>query len=163
MLWKIAKAGRDQTIAFAAQELKRYIETMDETQEVAILRYDAYRKDIQDVLWLGVCPKVAALVSDPVYDDAIDIQVRDAVGGILGANPRSVLIGVYRFLRELGCAWVRPGAEGEIIPEKSLDEIDVSIQEIPSYRHRDICIEGAVNYDHVVNMIDWLPKVGMNG
>ena len=48
------------------------------------------------------------------FDDAIAVDVQEARGTIAGANPRSVLLGVYRFLTEVGCRWVRPGAEGEL-------------------------------------------------
>lgn len=163
MVWKIAKAGRDQTIAFAADELKKYAARMDSALEIAILSFPRFDEKLTDVLWLGVCPETERTVGNPVYDDAIWIDVDCGRGSIRGSNPRSVLIGVYRFLRELGCDWVRPGPNGEIIPEEPIGAARVSLRETPSYRHRTVCIEGAVNYDHVMSMIDWLPKVGMNG
>ena len=36
------------------------------------------------------------------------------------------------------------------------------LREMPSYRHRGVTIEGAVSCEHVMDMIDWLPKAGMN-
>lgn len=103
-----------------------------------------------------------AKTSTPVIQN---ISGAVAVSGyITGSNSRSILIAVYRFLRELGCAWIRPGKDGEVIPERSLASgVFVKVSEVASYRHRSVCIEGAVSYDHVVNMIDWMPKVGMNG
>ncbi len=163
MVWKLAKAGHDPAVAFAAEELKRVLRRMDPDLEVAILRYPAFDPALSDVLWLGVCPCVAELVTEPLFDDAVDIRVKNGRGAIRGSNPRSVLLGVYRFLRALGCAWVRPGQSGEIIPQRCLCEVDVELSEIPSYRHRAVCIEGAVNYDHVADMIDWMPKMGLNG
>ncbi len=162
MLWKICKAGRDQTVAFAAEELKKYLERMDDELEIAILSCPEYSASVRDVLWLGVCPDVASRVADPRYDDAVSIRVQNGTGAIRGSNARSVLFGVYRFLRALGCSWVRPGADGEIIPERTLRDVDVSVDETPSYRHRGICIEGAVSGEHVRAIIDWMPKLGMN-
>ncbi|NMA08587.1 MAG: hypothetical protein GX929_05675, partial [Clostridiales bacterium] len=163
MVWKLAKSSRDAAIDLAASELKKYLERIDPTVEVAILSVPGWTAELTDVLWLDVCPEVSALVKDPLYDDAIRIDMRGGRGGIYGANPRSVLLGAYRFLRELGCAWVRPGSNGEIIPARSLADIAVSLTEVPSCRHRAVCIEGAVSYDHVADMISWLPKIGMNG
>ena len=40
---------------------------------------------------------------------------------------------------------------------------NVKVVETPSYRHRGVCIEGAVSYEHVRDMVDWLPKLGFNG
>jgi len=99
--------------------------------------------------------------ADPVVDDGIHIDVGEDGGVIAGVNPRSVLLGVYRYLTELGCRWVRPGPSGEYIPRRTSLR-PVKIVEAPSYRHRGICIEGAVSYEHVRDIIDWAPKVGFN-
>jgi len=162
MLWKIAKAGYEPAVDFAAEELIRCLRLMDENVEAAQLAFPGYDPEIKDVLWLGVCPELAGQVEDPKVDDAYDIRVERGTGAIRGSNPRSVLMGVYRFLKELGCAWVRPGVDGEIIPKRNTEEVQVCLHDKASYRHRGICIEGAVSYEHVSDMIDWLPKVGYN-
>ena len=162
MLWKIAKAGYAPAVEFAAAELVRCLRLMDDQVETALMVFPEYDESLRDVLWLGVCPEVAARVEDPRLDDAYDIRVKDGAGAIRGSNSRSVLLGVYRFLKELGCAWVRPGADGEIIPEKSTEGICVELEDLASYRHRGICIEGAVSSEHIADMIDWLPKAGYN-
>lgn len=162
MLWKIAKAGYEPAVDFAAEELIRCLRLMDENVEAAQLAFPGYDPEIKDVLWLGVCPELAGQVEDPKVDDAYDIRVERGTGAIRGSNARSVLMGVYRFLKELGCAWVRPGVDGEIIPKRNTEEVQVCLHDKASYRHRGICIEGAVSYEHVSDMIDWLPKVGYN-
>ncbi|MDP9375930.1 MAG: DUF4838 domain-containing protein [Chloroflexota bacterium] len=95
-------------------------------------------------------------------DDAIFIETDGAAGIIAGSNPRSVLLATYRFLTELGCRWVRPGADGESIPTVDLAASVVRVAEAAAYRHRGICIEGAVSYEHVRDLIEWMPKVGLN-
>jgi hypothetical protein len=102
------------------------------------------------------------VVEDPAYDDAVGVRVRDGAGLICGNNHRSVLLAVYRYLTEIGCRWVRPGPSGEITPGPEAIETPVDLVDTPSYRHRGICIEGAVSYENVRDMIDWLPKVGLN-
>lgn len=162
MLWKIAKSGSESAVNFAADELIRCLQKMDESVETALFAFAEYDPDIKDVLWLGVCPEIAGQVKDPMLDDAYDIRVEKGNGAIRGSNPRSVLMGVYRFLKELGCAWVRPGVDGEIIPKRNTEDVSVCLADRASYRHRGICIEGAVSYEHVSDMIDWMPKVGYN-
>src|SRR5690606_36931864 len=106
--------------------------------------YPASRHTSGDGLWLGLGTNLglghAVEVPDPALDDAIAIDVHAGGGIIAGANPRSVLLGVYRFLTEVGCRWVRPGAEGEIIPRRDVAALSAKLQEKPSYRHRGICI-----------------------
>ena len=127
-----------------------------------MLSFQKFIPALTGVLWLRVCPEVCALVANPELDDAYQIDIVDSVGAVRGSNPRSVLMGVYRYLQELGCSWVRPGADGEYIPQRTLAGTDIHIKEIASYRHRGICIEGSVGYQHVSDMIDWMPKMGLN-
>ncbi len=160
---KIHYIGTDEPIAFAAAELKRVLGQMDVELEIAICAMK--RKGDTAGYWLGTCGTLdvqGPAVDNPSLDDGYLIQTHGATGVIAGLNPRSVLLAVYRYLRELGCAWIRPGALGEIIPRGKFGEQSVSLCEAASYRHRGVCIEGAVNYDHVSEMIKWLPKIGMN-
>jgi hypothetical protein len=102
-------------------------------------------------------------VKDVKRDDSIYVCVENNEGIITGCNPRAVLIAAYRFLKELGVAWVRPTDDGEVVNEKKLTDINVKVQEKASYRHRAICIEGSVSYEHVLNMIKWIPRAGLSG
>jgi len=97
-------------------------------------------------------------------DDRIRIEQEGQGYRLEGANPRSVLFAVYRYLYELGFRWIRPGARGEIIPR--LDNPlrpGICVDETPSYKYRTICIEGAASQRHVTDLIDWQAKQGMNG
>ncbi len=96
------------------------------------------------------------------YDDAIYIDIRQGSGIITGINPRSCLLAVYRLLREAGCRFLRPGPDGEIVPAIDWSALNVRIDETPSYRHRGLCIEGAISREIFLSIIDWLPKNGMN-
>ena len=162
MIFKIARISYDPVIGYASEELKRCLEKMDSSLEVLLLTYPAYRADLTDALWLGIdaafpVPEVA----DPALDDAIAIDVKNGRGYITGANPRAVLIAAFRYLRELGAAWVRP-KDGEILPPCDVRSRTVVLSEVPANRHRGVCIEGAVSLEHVTDMIDWMPRVGMN-
>ena len=162
---KIARISYDPVISYAAEELKRCLEIMDPSQPVLLLTYPTYRSDLKEALWVGMDPAFAGAVPEvPVaeLDDAIAIEVEGGCGFITGANPRAVLIAVYRYLRALGAAWVRPGRDGEILPSCDVRRRTVSIRETPSCRHRGICIEGSVSLEHVCEIIDWMPRVGLN-
>jgi len=95
-------------------------------------------------------------------DDRVVIDVGPNGGIIAGANPRSVLLGTYRYLTALGFRWLRPGRDGERVPALSQILPQVTLDETPSYRHRGVCIEGAVSLEHVLDTIDWMPKLGYN-
>ncbi|MBE6650379.1 MAG: DUF4838 domain-containing protein [Ruminococcaceae bacterium] len=161
----IARLSASKTLKFATRELAKYLRLIDSdivVEERLCDKYDATRPYI----WVGTESELPAEfpeVADKNLDDAICIDVKDYIGVISGVNERAVLIAVYRFLRELGVAFIRPTGDGEVIPEFKLESCEVKLSEAPSYRHRCICIEGAVSYEHVYNMIDWIPKMGMNG
>lgn len=162
----IARLGSHKTVRMATDELKKYLHLMDPDALIDVRIYDKYDASIPNVLWVGLDAELAKNlkpVKDKTLDDAICIDVDDFCGFITGANERAVLIAAYRFLRELGIKWLCPGEIGEVIPEKVLDKCQIHINEVPSMRHRTICIEGAISYEHTYDMIDWLTKMGMNG
>ncbi|MGI6707504.1 MAG: DUF4838 domain-containing protein [Clostridia bacterium] len=163
---KLCRTGHHPTLVFAAEELMNYLKKLIRDEgTVTIEAKEAYDPAEKGILWLGLwgdfnvppCP-----VKDPKFDDAIKIEVKEGQGFICGSNPRSVLIGVYRYLSELGCRWLRPGKDGEYIPKKNISDMTFSLEEMPSYRHRGICIEGAVSYENLADIIDWAPKLGFN-
>ena len=163
MNWRIAVMGEDPVLSFAAQELSRCIKAMSGASGILCMRKAAYQAE-QGVLYLG-CEAFAGelpAVADPGLDDGIYVHVDHGTGVIAGTNARSVLIGVYRFLHVCGCRWVRPGADGEYIPRGDASGWIVHIREAASYRHRGLCIEGSNSFEHIAEIIAWLPKVGMN-
>jgi hypothetical protein len=147
---------------FAASEARAYLQRMNEGTAVELVPRQDYRPD-EAGLWLATFAQVGltAQSSHPL-DDEIHIAVQDGRGLIAGANPRSVLLAVYRYLMELGCRWVRPGVDGEFIPRQPA-AVSLHLHERPAYRHRAVCIEGAVSLENVLDMVDWLPKVGLSG
>ena len=155
----LARIGRGQVIEFAFSELEKYLKRMDPLSFIDARVYEKWDPGKENILWVGLDGTLEQ--SD---DDMIKIVVKNGAGIITGSNERSVLLGVYRFLFELGCRWIRPGADGEVIPGQRLErkELNVNVTETASRRHRGICIEGQVSYEHVRDMIEWLPKVGLN-
>lgn len=142
----------DQTIQFARKELARYHSMMQPEA--------GNGPDIQVGVFADLLPGKAA--PDNPFDDAIYIDIRKGCGVVAGANPRSCLLAVYRLLQEAGCRFLRPGPDGELIPRIDWSQLQVHLDETPSYRHRGLCIEGAVSREVFLGIIDWLPKNGMN-
>lgn len=139
---------KQSTMDFASEELAKYLQILGVKAEIALGLFADFDITLE--------------VEEPLYDDAIAISVKDKKGYVAGSNERSVLIGVYRLLSEWGIGWVRPGRNGTHYP-KGCTAPDVEIQEVAAKRHRTVCIEGAVSVENVLDMIEWLPKVGFNG
>ncbi|MHB9108918.1 MAG: DUF4838 domain-containing protein [Armatimonadota bacterium] len=140
-------------IRFAARELARYLRKATGEPVLIVKKPGAGSA----VLRLGLLDAVAD-------DDRILIEPEGDGYRLSGANPRSVLFAAYRYLQELGFRWIRPGARGEIIPQlENPIQPGIAVDETPSYKYRTICIEGAASQHHVVDLIDWMAKQGMNG
>ena len=155
---RIIACSNDETVRFAASEAARYLRALDPRIVCDIMT----AAQQENALNLTVSPALLAPGQDAALDDAIEIDVCRGTGAIKGSNPRSVLLGVYRYLRELGYIFAFPGPDGEIAPTENRLGAHVRLREAAAYRHRGICDEGAISYQHIADTIDWLPKVGMN-
>jgi len=160
---RLVRVSDDQTIGFAAKELAKYLRKADPELYVDELLQEEV-PGFAKCLYLAVDEglKEEMDLADPALDDAIDICVKNDEGYIKGSNPRSVLIGVYRFLKEIGFAFTRPGKDGERTPAQLPESYEVRVKEKPACRHRGFCIEGADAYENIAEIIDFIPKAGMN-
>lgn len=100
-------AGDDPVLNFAADELAGY--SRNAFQKTA-------RREDADVL----------LVDEKTdrWLDSFALKSREGKLYITGSNPRSVLFGVYEYLKRHGFAFLYPGKEGEIVPEDPQFRID---------------------------------------
>ncbi|MBQ9911328.1 MAG: DUF4838 domain-containing protein [Lachnospiraceae bacterium] len=162
---RIGKQEQNDTVSFASEELKRYLQAIDNTLSFSVLSFSKADLSKKEILWIGTAsffPSDETEFGESELDDGILISTKKNGGLIAGTNPRSVLIATYRFLKELGVRWIRPGKEGERVPKKKIQSLDVDVKEYASYRNRGICAEGAVSFETVHDMIDYLPKAGLN-
>ncbi len=97
------------------------------------------------------------------WKDEIYINVKEGKGVITGSNPCSVVIAMYRFLKECGARFIRPGKDGDYIPETTLADKVVFVNEKATSEKRTMIIEGACKFENVYNMIEFCPKIGLNG
>lgn len=122
-----------------------------------------YNPAATDGFRLGLMQDLGLDISDaenPELDDILYMETDKQGGIIAGDNPRSVLLAVYEYLRQNGCRWLFPSADGEFIPMKDIEP--VSYRYKPSCRYRGQCNEGAEFQTNMFEAIDFTPKVGMN-
>ncbi len=161
----IVYLGSDPAIDFAAQELVKYFYKSADIKCTLSKDINKIKQKHADFV-LGIysdlnIPKPKSINEN---DDWIFIQVKNKSCILSGSNPRSVLFAVYRYLHELGFQWIRPGKTGEIIPQlHSVFKSGLKINEKPSYFYRTLCLEGSASVEHIIDLIDWETKHGMNG
>ncbi|MBR4863921.1 MAG: DUF4838 domain-containing protein [Oscillospiraceae bacterium] len=158
-MFTIKKMRDDQTISFAADELKKYLWSMMPKSGNTPISLEpgateGFRLGLLEDFGL---PNEAA---DPTWDDVVHIDTT-AEGGILaGSNPRSVLFAVYRFLRLNGCRWFYPGPEGEYVPMKAVE--GQKYHHMADHRVRGYTIEGDPSMEQVANWVDYQAKLELN-
>ncbi len=155
----------DPVLSFAGKELARYLRRLGCAEpDVLGVREVTGRAD---AAWLGICDQIplppGETLTPALWDDGYAIWAGEKGLYIVGRNARSVLYGVYAFLEGQGVRYLRPGYEGEVVPQVGdLQLPDTPIVEHPRYRHRGVCIEGAPSIAHALEMVDWCAKKRMN-
>jgi len=158
MTWNIFLTDNSATTRFAADEFCRLIKRMDTAANCTFVTEKG-----RDTLEIGLSSsRPIPTVDDPTLDDAIAISVKDGCGYITGSNERSVLIAVYKFFEAAGVSYVRPGRDGERVPKRDSAAISVTLTEKAAARYRGICPEGSAGYEHIADIVDFAPKLGMN-
>ena len=133
-------------IRFAGDELKRYLGRMlpasggrSLTVEIALFQH-----------------------TEEGGPDRFQVRAAPERISVTGNRPRSVLLGAYDCLRRLGCRFLGPGEDCEVIPPVSPEDLACDYEVTASFLHRGVCIEGADSRENVLAFIDWLPKAGYN-
>lgn len=160
---KIITTHREETAVYAAEELKKYLDMMCPEFCEGIVYTD--NPSAEDGIVLALMSELGLEtpeIKDPVTDDIMYIDVSGGKGVIAGSNIRSILLSVYVYLKEAGCRFIRPGKNGEYIPERDMTAFNCKYRHAADYPFRGECIEGAVSFEHVRDTIIWSPKVGMN-
>ncbi len=158
--------GGDPAVRFAADELTRCLRRMT-GRAVGCRCLPAGRPPPAGIAVglpadLGVAEVATSCPADR-WDDRLVIRSVGERLVLTGSNPRSVLFAVYRWLELLGARWVLPGRVGELLPPVPPPLLSGWIvDEAAGCRHRGIVIEGANAVEQVLDLIDWMPKAGMN-
>ena len=159
-MFKIYTLSTNETIFFAAHELRKYLRMM--MPECGDIRIE-YDPQAKDGFRLGLMQQLSLDVSDVAdteLDDILYIDTTETGGIIAGDNPRSVLLAVYEFFRQNGCRWLMPGPDGEYIPLENIK--GVKYRFAPSCRYRGWGTATAHEQSQMLEYIDFTPKLGMN-
>lgn len=173
------KNGASDTIVFAAVELREYLQRMlielpgddwiihlnvSHDGDVSHNR-DRSRCMDKDFINDGASGNVHDLedqAADFESQDAFRVEVGTCGGSITGSNERSVLLGIYDYLQLLGCRFLMPKKDYEVVPHISRKQLTASYEKRASFLHRGVCIEGADSLENILDYVDWLPKAGFN-
>ena len=132
----------DGVLAFAAGELTRYLTRMLPEE--------------------GALAVTLAAGAEENAPESFAAAMGPEGGTITGSCPRAALLGVYDYLRRLGCRFLGPGERWEVVPAVRREALCARYERRASFRHRGVCIEGADSRENVLEFIDWLPKAGYN-
>ncbi len=158
---KIVYLRNQQTLQYAAEELAKYWEMMSDIRPDVVFS-ETVDTDAINLGLLSDLGRPENDVQDAVLEDVLDVSVAEGKGFVAGSNPRSVLMGVYRFLRFAGCRFIRPGKGGEIVPKAELSSLTFTYRKKADHIFRGECSEGAIGYEHLRDTVYWMPKVGFN-
>lgn len=153
-----------ETFRYAAEELKKYITAMSRgtiVPEISLCGEESRTEAITLGLLEDLNRDRSDLL-DPFIEDIIDVDIAGGVGFIAGSNPRSVLMGVYKYCHSAGCRFLRPGPDGDYVPQADLRNHSFRYRKKADYPFRGQCSEGSVSYEHMRDTVYWLPKIGMN-
>lgn len=161
---KIIRTQNSPTAVYASQELAKYLTKITQNNDFSIHSKAYDESDKENGILLCRLSEIGINIPtiDNKLDDSTYISIKNGRGVIAGSNDRAILIGVYRFLTIIGCRFLRPGEDGEFIVRIPLYEMHAFEEHTASLRHRGICIEGAVSYENLIEVLDWLPKIGAN-
>ncbi len=141
-------------MSFAASELQGYIQKISGS---------AIPIDEELDLLLVISLQVDNTIS--ITNDAFEIDIKPDRIELIGSNERSVLYAVYALLEKVGCMWVYPGEEGEVIPSLSTVALPIDKwSEQASIEHRGLALYELHHptVDLGLEMIDWMAKNRFN-
>lgn len=158
---KTAPATGRSPVDFAGTELVRYFNRMGIPCERTASEADFTKTGNSDRE--AILIRLESAGEPMTARDGYSIHITPEGGYISGSNGRSVLLGVYGYLRRLGCRFLAPGSKHERIPKLNRrEQLAVQYEKKAALRYRGVCIEGANSLENILDFVDWLPKLGYN-
>lgn len=142
-----------EPVAFAAAELRRYLEQILNTQ-LPVGAGVATAPQIQ----LSLRPDLA------LTDEGYELGGEGTEYYIRGGGPLGVVFGVYEFLRRHGgCQFSDLGPDGEYIPRRDrIEAMPAVVQRKPKLWYRGLQQFFKIDAELARQQIDWMAKNGLN-
>jgi Domain of unknown function (DUF4838) len=147
----------DSTVLFAAGELQRYLEKVSGVRLPVQSRGDSRSEGVE--IRFEVKPELK------VKFDGYRIEVKPSVIRLTAREPRGLLYAAYALLKEIGCSFVYPGEEEEVIPRLGLVKFPLGERvEEPLIEHRGLAFYGLdkTSVELGGKIIDWMAKNRFN-
>ena len=149
----VVPSNSSPTVNRAAVELRDYVQRMSGAR-LEVTSEDKVWGGIR--LDVGLTRSTRGLLPDGFTNDSERVWIGTHERGIsvCGGGDRGTLFAVYRFLENLGCRWLAPEAENEVVPRCtsiSVDELRIDTR--PAYTWRTFSPGSE----------QWGLKVGLNG
>ena len=145
------------TVRHAANELSAYLKRISGA-DIPIVSEDRSSGSLH--IDVGATSRGCAALPAGFLDDEerVFLQANSAGVVICGGSDRATLFGVYRFLETLGCRWLAPEPENEIVPSRPTVAVEhLSVDTKPAFQWR-LFIGGRRETSE-----PWGVKLGMNG
>jgi len=145
-------------LAFAAQELQRYVKEMSGA-ELPLIHEPSKKPAIVLALRPLQPDKKASEDSREIDHYRLSVDARKL--RIEGASPRAVLFGVYDVLERLGCGWCVPG--DDTVPKNDMLKLSaVRVNTRPAFQHRMMLDYPLLSVAQSIAIADWIAKNRMN-
>ncbi|OGV50049.1 MAG: hypothetical protein A2X49_04830 [Lentisphaerae bacterium GWF2_52_8] len=134
-----------KSLAISISDLNYHFKEMGGTELEVVVTDDPKKVKAPAIVIGALANKMGAApdVKDDPSKEAFCVKVVDNMVLIGGSSDFGASHGIYALLEKLGCAWVMPGKEGEIIPKmKTVSVPDLDIQEAPSFGLRNVYYGG---------------------
>ena len=132
------KKQQQRLLAIAVSDLNYHLKKMSRAELEIIIVDDTKKIKVPAIVIGSLANKLGArptLKSD--LGEAFRLKTSQGMLLIGGDSPVGVSYGVYELLARLGCDWVMPGVNGEVVPRKSTVTItELDFEETPSFAVR---------------------------
>ncbi|HJN18473.1 MAG TPA: DUF4838 domain-containing protein, partial [Armatimonadota bacterium] len=143
-------AGAGPTERLAVDEIGRYVERMT----------GAKLPVVEEPGPTGAAIAVRARATE---GEGFSIAARGSQITIEGDGPIGCLYGAYELLERLGCRWVFPGAQGEVVPRRSRLELrPFTASQEPSFPSRSIILGHPACFQDLDEWIVWCGRQRIN-
>src|SRR5258706_602314 len=145
-------------IAFAAQELQRYVKEMSGA-ELPVVQAPSKKPAI--ILASRLFQQDQQALEDPREEDRYRLDADSKRLRVEGASPRAVLFGVYDVLERLGCGWCVPG-DDTVPKHDTLEMAPLRVDTRPAFHYRMMLDFPMLSVKQTIAICDWIAKNRMN-